>query len=675
MPRFVSHEDQDIEAPKAEKLASELTALGSQLPRLDSELRGQITWQVIVSGLLVAVLMGVTYPYMVLKLGFGPNVSVVAAFFGFLFLKLLDILFTKGSYNRWQNNLAEAAGTSAAQTAFMCVLLGAFELLSHNTKGKYGMVLEPHVSFLWLTCAATLGVLMAVPLRRHFVVDEKLPYVDGLATAETITVLDPPIDATAEVRKNALNAFKAVMGGVFVSGLIMVFREDAKLFDVVPEAFMAPWHIIGDETITQIKASQLPANWFAAFPSIHPESVVATTTVMTGIVLANMNVGVQYSLLSIGSGMLVGLRINVSMMIGAILAWVIAPYFLVHYGEIVVPADRPVGSRTVLFWVMWPATGMLVAGGLTALALRWKLLVSTFKSLRGAKIGTSEFPLSFVVPGIVVSAICLVIVQKHFLGMPIWITLVAIVLSVPLMLVGLRVLGETNWGPISALSNMMQGVFAAIAPGNVGANMAASGTTGTIATSSEMIMQDYKCGDMVGTKPRLITIMQLLAIPVGAAAVSLVYPFLVDQYHLVEGGRTGLEVVPGTTELVKAGLSSPISQKWAGFAQILEKGPGALPTSALYMLIVFSVLGVVFTVLESNKKIKKWIPSPTGIGIGILVPFLVVFTMFLGGVVGAIWEKVNKKSSDIYMVPLGSGFIAGEALVAVVAAIYLGVTS
>jgi len=388
-----------------------------------------------------------------------------------------------------------------------------------------------------------------------------------------------------------------------------------------------------------------------------------------------MNVGVQYSLLSIGSGMLVGLRINVSMMIGGVLAWVIAPYFLVKYGLITVAADKLVSSRTVLFWVMWPATGMLVAGGLTALALRWKLLVGTFKSLRGAKIGTSEFPLSFVVPGILVSAVALVIVQKHYLGMPIWITVVAIFLSVPLMLVGLRVLGETNWGPISALSNMMQGVFAAIAPGNVGANMAASGTTGTIATSSEMIMQDYKCGDMVGTKPRLITIMQLIAIPVGAAAVSLVYPFLVKTYHLVEGGRTEHLIDPATGELVKAGLSSPISQKWAGFAQILEKGPGALPTSALYMLILFSVLGVVFTVLESNKKLKKYIPSPTGIGIGILVPFLVVFTMFLGGVVGAIWEKINKKSADVYMVPLGSGFIAGEALVAVVAAIYFGATS
>lgn len=646
MSPAVSHEEPEVEVPDAKLLKDELKALGGDgppppgaiLPLEPPPTRGDISWQVIVSGVLVAVLMGLSYPYMVLKLGFGPNVSVVAAFFGFLFLKLIDIVVRGRHYNRWQNNLAEAAGTSAAQTAFMCVLLGAFDILRYNTGGKFSMELTPFTSFLWLTCACTLGVLLAVPLRRHFVVDEKLPYVDGLSTAETITVMDPPRDATPEIRANAFKAFNAVMIGVLASGLIMVFREDAQLFHTVPEGFNAPWILL------------------------EGSKIVNGETVTTGIILANLAVGAQYSLLSIGSGMLVGLRINVSMVTGGFLAWVVAPYFLIKYG---VPLGRDAAhhavftdtpSRTnVLFWVMWPATGMLVAGGLTALALRWRLLISTFKSLRGAKIGSGELPLGLVGSGIAVSAVALIIVQYEFLHMPIWMTVAAIVFSLPLMLVGLRVLGETNWGPISALSNMMQGVFAAVAPGNVVANMVASGTTGTIATSSEAIMQDYKCGEVIGTKPRNLTIMQLLAVPIGAACVSWIYPQLVHAW-----GITG----------DNAKLTSPISNKWSGFAQILEDGVSALPSSALYALVIFSVLGVIFTVLESNKKYKKYVPSPTGVGIGILVPFSVVFTMFLGGIVGWVWEKTNKKSSDIYMVPLGSGFIAGEALVAVVVAIY-----
>jgi len=164
---------------------------------------------------------------------------------------------------------------------------------------------------------------------------------------------------------------------------------------------------------------------------------------------------------------------------------------------------------------------------------------------------------------------------------------------------------------------------------------------------------------MVGTRPRMITIMQLLAVPVGAAAVSWMYPVFVKTYGIVGD---------------KAQLTSPISNKWSGFAQILRDGIGALDPSALKALVAGAVLGIILTVLESNKKIKKWVPSPTGIGIGMLVPFIVVSTMFIGGVIGWIWEKIDKKTADLYMIPLGSGFIAGEAIVAVFGAIYFFAT-
>jgi uncharacterized oligopeptide transporter (OPT) family protein len=669
----VSHEQPDLEAvPAAKALKDELEPSGegpppagaTEVPLLErfTDLKGRLTVKSMIAGFVVAVIMGLTYPYMVLKLGFGPNVSVVAAFLGFLFLRIADL---RGGthYDRWQNNLVEAAGTSAAQTAFMCVLLGAFDLLRHNTNGALSIRLTPGMSFLWLLTACTLGVLLAVPLRRHFVVDEKLPYPDGTAAAETILVMDPPREASAAVKRNALRAFKAVMWGAAVSALLMIFRDDTKLVPhirnalgalsgwvpLVPEGLDAPWTLLG------------------------PDSTVAQ--VAHGVVLARMGVGVSYSVLNVGAGLIIGFRVTVSMLIGGVLAWVVAPYFLVKYGvalhhvisaqgNSMIATDTPTRTE-VLFWVMWPATGVLVAGGLTALALRWRLLVDTFRSLRTARIGSSEMPLSFVVPGIAVSAIALCAVQAVLLDMPVWMTLTAIVLSLPLMLVTLRVLGETNWAPISAVSNMMQGVFAVVAPGNIAANMVASGTTGTIAESSQSIMQDYKCGHIIGSKPRNITIMQLLAVPVGAAAVSWMYPVLVKTYGIYD------VTDPATGEVKKALLTTPISNKWAGFAQILKEGVSALPSSALWALLVFSVLGVVLTVLESWPRLRRFVPSPTGIGIGIIVPFSVVVGMCVGGITGLVWERRSKASADIYLLPLASGLIAGEALVAVLAAILL----
>src|SRR5580692_9545111 len=49
----------------------------------------ELSPRAIFCGLVVAALMGASYPYIVLKLGFGPNVSVVAAIFGYILLGLL----------------------------------------------------------------------------------------------------------------------------------------------------------------------------------------------------------------------------------------------------------------------------------------------------------------------------------------------------------------------------------------------------------------------------------------------------------------------------------------------------------------------------------------------------------------------------------------------------------
>jgi uncharacterized oligopeptide transporter (OPT) family protein len=217
------------------------------------------------------------------------------------------------------------------------------------------------------------------------------------------------------------------------------------------------------------------------------------------------------------------------------------------------------------------------------------------------------------------------------------------------MLVGLRVLGETNWGPISALSNMMQGIFGALAPGHILANMVASGTTGTVAVESEAIMQSYKAGHMVGASPRKQAIIQLIATPIGAAAVSWMYPLLRKTYGIVGDN---------------AGLTSPISRKWAGFAEILSKGASALPHGAMTALVIACIIGILMAVLEHRK--IRWLPSATGMGIGMLVPFAVVFVMALGGIVDSLWRRRNAPSNELYMVPLASGLIAGEAIVAVV---------
>src|SRR5207244_1657368 len=133
----------------------------------------EFTPRAIIVAMLVAAVIGGSYPYVVLKLGFGPNISVVSAFFGYI---VLGVAFK--NYNRWENNIVQAAGTSAGQTAFLCVLMAAFDMLHADPTLRFTFSLSPMQAFLWLTTAGLLGVLMSVPMRQHFVVEEKLPFVD-----------------------------------------------------------------------------------------------------------------------------------------------------------------------------------------------------------------------------------------------------------------------------------------------------------------------------------------------------------------------------------------------------------------------------------------------------------------------------------------------------------------
>ena len=235
-----------------------------------------------------------------------------------------------------------------------------------------------------------------------------------------------------------------------------------------------------------------------------------------------------------------------------------------------------------------------------------------------------------------------------------WFVLIAVILSVPLMLVGLRVLGETNWGPISQLTNVMQAIFAALVPKNLTANLASSGTTGTIAVQSEAIIQDYKAGHILGSTPRFLTYAQLIAAPIGAAAVAIVYKVLKDSYGV------GFD---------EGQLSSPISVRIAGFANVMNKGFDALPDYALLFMVVGAVVGILITLGEI--KWKKYMPSATGLGIGMMVPGNVVFTMVLGGILFSIWSMTDRRSAERVGIPLASGLIAGEALAATVVSILI----
>ena len=88
-------------------------------------------------------------------------------------------------------------------------------------------------------------------------------------------------------------------------------------------------------------------------------------------------------------------------------------------------------------------------------------------------------------------------------------------------------------------------------------------------------------------------------------------------------------------------------------------------------MAVAAVFGVVFALMEMNERWKELAPSPTGLGLGMLLPFVALSTILAGAMLGALWHAIAPRSASVYLVPLASGFIAGEALIAVLVPVLL----
>ena len=127
----------------------------------------------------------------------------------------------------------------------------------------------------------------------------------------------------------------------------MLLRDDAKIFQLIPEGWDPGALTLG--AAGRVVRARQP--WASASPT---------------------------ACSAVGSGMIVGLRVNAldaRRLHSRLDRRALAPD---PHG--VLP-DHPTRSQ-VLYWVMWPGIGMIMAGGLTALALRWRLLLEAFKAPR-----------------------------------------------------------------------------------------------------------------------------------------------------------------------------------------------------------------------------------------------------------------------------------------------------
>lgn len=326
------------------------------------------------------------------------------------------------------------------------------------------------------------------------------------------------------------------------------------------------------------------------------------------------------------------------------------------------------GFRNIVKWLMWPGVAMMVTAGLLSFFMQWRTVLRAFSGLvamfkKGKTTSAHEdalaavdVPGSWFAAGVLITGTAAIVLQIWFFGIHWWMGVLAVIMSFFLAIVACRATGETDITPVGAMGKITQLMYGGIAPGNMTANLMTANVTAGAATSSADLLQAWRCGYMVGASPRKQFFGMLLGVVVGSLVSAPVYNILVPSADVL-----------GTDK-----LPAPAAQTWAGVALLLSNGLHALPVSARWGLLWGGLAGILITLCErSFPKSRRFLPSPTAMGIAFVIPAYNSVSMFIGAFVAWVLEKRASAFGDTYTVPVASGLIAGESLMGIAVAILI----
>ena len=579
----------------------------------------QFTLRAVLMGGLLGMMMSISNLYTHIKLGWGFGVAITACVLSFVIWRTFMLLIPKITQmsileSNCMQSTASAAGYSTGSTVAMA--FGAYLLI----EGKH---LGWEICAIWTFVTAMLGVMLAVPMKRQMINKEQLPFPSGIAAAETLKSL------YGGSKEAIYQAYALVVA--LVLGALTGIASKGEFPWQKPMGFKLPELIPFNFTLQGVKLETL------------------------------RGFGFEPSLLLLAAGMIVGMRVSLSMFISALILYCGFGPWLVNNHII------ESGSKIVSSWALWTGTAIMVSSGLTAFALQWKTIVRTFQNVNTsselsgqaaelAELNKMEVPLKWCLMGAIPLTLLLAGVMYVAFQISLPLGIFAAAMSFLLALVACRATGETDITPTGAMGKVAQLTFAVLCPGNITANLMTASVTANTAIASADLLTDLKSGYILGANPRKQFFAQLTGVLFGVVAI-------VPAWYLMIPNKAVLE-----------SYNPPATNIWRAVAEALSKGIDSIPQSAQYGIMAGLAIGLVLTLIDHYfPKWKKFTPSAMGIGLAWVMTFQNALAFILGASVAMIWKKMHSKTADIYTIPVASGAIAGESLssafIAIIAAI------
>ncbi|KAH9862439.1 hypothetical protein IAQ61_009855 [Plenodomus lingam] len=560
-----------------------------------------------------------------------PSALIGFAYFKVV-AKTLRIPFTPVE-NVLVQSVAGSVGTMPLGCGFVGVIPALNYLLKPEENGPLDISLWRLI--IWSVGICFFGVVFAVPLRREMIIREKLKFPSGTATALLIKVLHGDEKSSSLKAAERTQAGDEQEGGEESQGLLQHASSQPQVHSPRPSlddhvqrqedeeelGSDGDWKGKIRLLIISFGVSALYTVLSYFIPQLHDIPIFGLPLAQTW--LWTLNPSPAY----VGQGIIMGPATTLHMLLGAFIGWGILSPLAKHKGWAPGPvSDWTNGSKG---WIVWISLAIMLADSLVSLG--WLLLrplvalgrayypslTRTFRSHTWKQLFTLDLstpphytalapiysnnpsksqppspdvPASQLIPPrttfiYLVLSLILCITGIHFSFpslIPLPLTLLSLVLALLLSIMGVRALGETDLNPVSGISKLTQLLLALVTPSSpdpatgrpnnaIIINLLAGAVSESAALQAGDLMQDLKCGHLVGASPAAQFYGQMIGSAVGAVVSALVYK-LYTRVYTIPGG---LFEVPTayvwvfTARLVTGQGLPPMAVQWAGGAAVV----------------------------------------------------------------------------------------------------------
>ena len=562
----------------------------------------QLTLRALITGAILGGFLSLSNLYVALRSGWSIGVTITAAILAFaIYFVFVKLRIVRRAFGLYENNAAKSVASAAGYMTGggTVAAIPAVMMLTGEVMPWWQML-------PWVAIIALLGVVTAIPMKRQMINVEQLRFPTGVACAETLKSLY----ASAG---EGLDKAKALGHAGAIGALVAWFRD-------VKAAWM-PWNLPGHLALP----FSLGGNPALAYTFAFENSVIM-----------------------LGAGALMGMRVAWSLLLGAVINFGILAPWMYDLGAI-----EALGYKNIVTWSVWFGSALLLTSGLTSFAFSWRTVGRAFASMGQAMKGgkgdpneAHEVPMSWFVIGVPLLGVVAVFLAWFFFGISPFLGILAVLMSFFIAVVACRATGETDTTPTGALGKVTQLTFGALDPGNITTNLMTANVTAGIGLHSADLLTDLKTGYLVGASPR----QQFWAQFFGVLAGSL---FVVPAF---------LIMIPDASLLGSDKYPAPGAQTWAAVAKLLSQGFSTLHPSARWSLLIGGGLGILLPFLERwFPKARKYIPSSMGLGLAFTMPAWNAISMFLGATMAWMLGKAKPAMAERYVVPVSSGSRATAA--------------